>query len=654
MRSWPAYGELSRQRIDDMEAAQDADPRGKRDPRDFALWKGRKPGEPASASWPTPWGRGRPGWHLECSAMVGKYLGDEFDIHGGGLDLRFPHHENELAQSRAAGRPFARLWMHNAMLNLDGEKMSKSVGNTLLVERGGQAGPAGRAALLPRARRTTARSSSSPRRRSPRRTPRSGGSRDSSAGRTEVVGDDRPAACSLPPSSSRRWTTTCPTPAALAVLQDAIREGNRQLDAATSDGLRGRRSASVRAMLDVLGLDPLAPPWASAGGRLRPARCGRRSSSQVALEQRAERRAAQDFAAADAIRDQLKAAGVLVEDTPDGPRWTDGSRRRWQATAPRRGAAASPARTKGARSAPAASGAGAEGQGSDAQGRPSDTSHAAARRARPRAGGQQAQGHATPPVEPATRGDRGVRTSRGVAGRNAVIEALRAGVPVIALYVAERVDADDRIREAVQLAADGASRCSRRRAASSTGCRRRRLHQGIVLQVPAYEYADPDDFLVVSPGAPPLVIALDGVTDPRNLGAVIRSAAAFGAHGVVFPTRRAAGMTATAWKASAGAAARVPSGSGEQPHPRARVLRDAGFFVVGLDAGGSTEVADLDVSEGPLVLVVGAEGKGLSRLVRETCDVLASIPMAASIESLNAGVAAGIALYEIARVRRKG
>ena len=133
VRSWPSYGELSRQRIEDMEPAADADPRGKRDPRDFALWKAHKPEEPETASWPTPYGRGRPGWHLECSAMAAKYLGEEFDIHGGGLDLRFPHHENELAQSKAAGRAFARLWMHNAMLNLTGTKMSKSIGNTLLV-----------------------------------------------------------------------------------------------------------------------------------------------------------------------------------------------------------------------------------------------------------------------------------------------------------------------------------------------------------------------------------------------------------------------------------------------------------------------------------------------------------------------------------------
>ena len=129
MRAWPDYGELSHQKIDDMRDAEDADPRGKRDPRDFALWKGHKEGEPETASWPSPWGRGRPGWHIECSAMATKYLGSEFDIHGGGIDLRFPHHENELAQARAAGMPFARSWMHNQLVRIGGEKMSKSVGN---------------------------------------------------------------------------------------------------------------------------------------------------------------------------------------------------------------------------------------------------------------------------------------------------------------------------------------------------------------------------------------------------------------------------------------------------------------------------------------------------------------------------------------------
>ena len=305
-----------------MEAAQDADPRGKRDPRDFALWKGAKEGEPASASWPTPWGRGRPGWHLECSAMVGKYLGDEFDIHGGGLDLRFPHHENELAQSRAAGRPFARLWMHNAMLNLDGEKMSKSVGNTLLVSevvkrvqpasvRYYLAAPHYRSIVefseeaLAEADTTYRRIEGFVRRAS---------DAVGAAGDVDVTGAE------LPPAFVAAMDDDLSTPAAVAVLQDAIREGNRQLDAGDVEAL-GETLTSVRAMLDVLGLDPLAAPWATSapGGNLRPVVDALVS---VALEQRAAARERRDFAAADAIRDQLKSAGVLVEDTPSGSRFT--------------------------------------------------------------------------------------------------------------------------------------------------------------------------------------------------------------------------------------------------------------------------------------------------------------------------------------------
>jgi 23S rRNA (guanosine2251-2'-O)-methyltransferase len=239
-----------------------------------------------------------------------------------------------------------------------------------------------------------------------------------------------------------------------------------------------------------------------------------------------------------------------------------------------------------------------------------------------------------------------------VSGRNPVVEALRARVPASALYIAERIDSDDRVRESLKLA--GEARIPVLEAPRGELDRLGGLspHQGLVLQVPAYEYAHPDDFLVVASGAPPLVIALDGVTDPRNLGAVLRSAAAFGGDGVVVPARRAAGVTATAWKVSAGAAARVPVARATNLTRALESYRAAGFFVVGLDGGGSTAIADLDVSEGPLVLVVGSEGKGLSRLVRETCDVIASIPIAATIESLNAGVATGIALYEVARLRR--
>ena len=322
VRSWPSYGELSRQRIEDMEAAQDADPRGKRDPRDFALWKGHKEGEPVTASWPTPWGRGRPGWHLECSAMVGKYLGDEFDIHGGGLDLRFPHHENELAQSRAAGRPFARLWMHNAMLNLAGEKMSKSVGNSLLVsEVVKRVQPASvryylvaphYRSIVEFSEEALAEADTTYRRIEGfvRRASDAVGSADD----IDVTGAE------LPPAFVEAMDDDLSTPAAVAVLQDAVREGNRQLDAGDVGAL-AETLVSVRAMLDVFGLDPLAPPWSTSapGGNLRPVV---EALVSVALEQRAAARERRDFAAADAIRDQLKSAGVLVEDTPSGARFT--------------------------------------------------------------------------------------------------------------------------------------------------------------------------------------------------------------------------------------------------------------------------------------------------------------------------------------------
>lgn len=278
--------------------------------------------------------------------------------------------------------------------------------------------------------------------------------------------------------------------------------------------------------------------------------------------------------------------------------------------------------------------------------------HPAARRAR------SAAKRATSSVTRPSRASSSAR-SRGegdapevVTGRNPVVEALRAGVPATALYVAERVDNDDRVREAVKLAGDArvplleAPRGELDRLAGGAP------HQGLVLQVPVYDYAHPDDFLTVAGDAPPLVVALDGVTDPRNLGAVLRSAAAFGAHGVVVPARRAAGVTASAWKVSAGAAARVPVARATNLTRALDAYRAAGFFVVGLAAGGDADVAALEVADGPLVLVVGAEGKGLSRLVREACDVVANIPIAASTESLNAAVAAGIALYEVARARR--
>ena len=318
VRSWPAYGELSNQRIDDMEAAADADPRGKRDPRDFALWKGFKKGqEPDTAAWPAPWGRGRPGWHLECSAMVGKYLGDEFDIHGGGLDLRFPHHENEQAQSRAAGRAFARHWMHNAMVNLAGEKMSKSVGNSLLVsEVVKRVRPVElRYYLMATHYRSIIEYSDEALAEAATTYQRIEGFVSRA---TEVTGGVEPGTpCA---DFIAAMDDDLALPAALAALQGVLREGHKLLGEGDSDALRGSL-ASVRAMLGVLGLDPLSDPWIDAGGG-DGEHAALDSLVHALIEQRAHARAERDFATADAVRDRLKEAGITVEDTPSGPRWS--------------------------------------------------------------------------------------------------------------------------------------------------------------------------------------------------------------------------------------------------------------------------------------------------------------------------------------------
>lgn len=241
-----------------------------------------------------------------------------------------------------------------------------------------------------------------------------------------------------------------------------------------------------------------------------------------------------------------------------------------------------------------------------------------------------------------------------VAGRNSVVEALREGVPVNALYVATGAERDGRLREAFELAADRGikllevSRSELDRMTSGA------VHQGLAARIPAYEYAHADDLLdlAAANGEKPLIVALDQVTDPRNLGATIRSAAGFGAHGVLIPERRAAGMTAAAWKTSAGAAARIPVAQTVNLVRQLKAYQEAGCMVVGLAADGDVSLPDLDLAEGPLVLVVGSEGNGLSRLVSETCDQLVSIPMANQLESLNAGVAASVALYAIAEARR--
>ncbi|MCX3061577.1 23S rRNA (guanosine(2251)-2'-O)-methyltransferase RlmB [Streptomyces beihaiensis] len=251
-------------------------------------------------------------------------------------------------------------------------------------------------------------------------------------------------------------------------------------------------------------------------------------------------------------------------------------------------------------------------------------------------------------------GPRGKAASEMVVGRNPVVEALREGVPATTLYVQQFIDNDERVREALQLAGERggihlmeAPRPELDRMTNGLN------HQGLVLQVPPYEYAHPEDLAAAAydAGEDPLIVALDGVTDPRNLGAVVRSVTAFGGHGVVVPERRAAGMTAGAWKTSAGTAARTPVARATNLTRALEAYKKAGIAVVGLAADGEHAVGDLEALEGPVVIVVGSEGKGLSRLVGETCDFRVRIPMPGGAESLNAGVAAGVVLYEAARRR---
>lgn len=240
-----------------------------------------------------------------------------------------------------------------------------------------------------------------------------------------------------------------------------------------------------------------------------------------------------------------------------------------------------------------------------------------------------------------------------VAGRNSVVESLRAHVPAMALYVSGRAQQDERVAEAVQLAAESGVAVLEAGVTELDRLTGGAVHQGVALRVRPYEYAHPDDFMEHQAPVPPLIVALDGVTDPRNLGAVVRSAAAFGASGIVVPARRSAGVTAGAWKASAGALARLPVARATNLTRTLEGYKERGLFVAGLDAAGKTSVRDMTIADGPMVLVVGSEGRGLSRVVAAACDMLVRIPMSDTTESLNAGMAAAIALYEIAGVRSR-
>ena len=312
VRSWEKYGSLTNQSIDDMQDSADADPRGKRDPRDFALWTGYKEGEPLTASWESPWGRGRPGWHLECSAMAGKYLGSRFDIHGGGLDLRFPHHENELAQSTAAGDDFANFWMHNGMVTYEGEKMSKSIGNTISP-----------AQMLEMARPLVVRyylgsahyRSVLDYRPSSLQEAATAIERVESflAATQDLLKPDR----EVPEAFAEAMDDDMNIPRALAVLHEQTRAGNAAL-AAGEDA--SEAANAVMAMAEVLGLAQLMS--FNAEGASDAEHEALDSLIQAVLAERADARAQKDWAKADAMRDLLFSAGVKVRDGAEGSSWS--------------------------------------------------------------------------------------------------------------------------------------------------------------------------------------------------------------------------------------------------------------------------------------------------------------------------------------------
>lgn len=312
VRSWDKYGALTNQSVEDMQDSADADPRGKRDPRDFALWKGYKEGEPLTASWESPWGRGRPGWHLECSAMAGKYLGSRFDIHGGGLDLRFPHHENELAQSTAAGDDFANFWMHNGMVTYEGEKMSKSIGNTISP-----------AQMLQMARPLVVRYylGSAHYRSILDYRPSSLQEAATAIERVEAflaaTQDVLKPGREVPEAFAEAMDDDVNIPRALAVLHEQTRAGNAAL-AAGEDA--SEAANAVMAMAEVLGLAQLMS--FNAEGTSGAEHEALDALIQAVLAERADARAQKDWAKADAMRDLLASAGVQVKDGANGSSWS--------------------------------------------------------------------------------------------------------------------------------------------------------------------------------------------------------------------------------------------------------------------------------------------------------------------------------------------
>ena len=313
--SWPQYGELSGQRVDEMQPAADSTSDAKRDPRDFALWKSAKADEP---SWDTPWGPGRPGWHLECSAMAHKYLGAAFDIHGGGLDLVFPHHENEIAQSKAAGDDFASYWLHNYWVTTSGEKMSKSLGNSLLVSE-----------VVKRVRPIELRYYLVASHYRSHMEFSEDALQEAGAGfrrlesfvrnATQRVGATEPGIVCA--DFERAMDGDFGVPAALAAIHEAATDGNKALAAGNDATTRGAL-ASVRAMLGILGVDPMADTWADREGAGSELHAVVDALVTAQLAARQEARANKDFTTADAIRDSLAAAGIAIDDTAEGARWS--------------------------------------------------------------------------------------------------------------------------------------------------------------------------------------------------------------------------------------------------------------------------------------------------------------------------------------------
>ena len=318
VRSFADYGKLSGQKIDDLLPAGDSEGESrKKDSRDFALWKSVKPGEP---SWPTPWGNGRPGWHIECSAMAQAYLGDAFDIHGGGLDLVFPHHENEVAQSKAAGQDFANFWLHNAWVTTAGEKMSKSLGNSLVVtEVAKRVRPIELRWYLASAHyRSNLEFSDSSLQESAVAFQRIENFVDRAAA---IVGDVELTASAINSDFANAMNEDLNVPAALAVLHEVVGEGNTLLSKkADAAGLKGCLT-SVRQMLDVLGVDPLSPTWADDSKNAQQLESALDYFVQQSIAVRNAAKENKNFDAADAIRDSLRNAGIALEDTSDGVRW---------------------------------------------------------------------------------------------------------------------------------------------------------------------------------------------------------------------------------------------------------------------------------------------------------------------------------------------